>query len=841
MPFDFSKLSSENSSDTVISPRDIFTVLPNKDPKYQYPRDVQGEVWAAWFDRRTEKDLVIRMNTGGGKTVVGLIILKSCLNEGKGPAVYVAPDPYLAKQVNQEAGSLGIETTEDKSSLRFQSGKAILVTTIRTIVNGQSGFGVGQEGIQIQIGSLIIDDAHACLETTESQFTLVFEGKAHERFLELFNEDLIGQSETLAAEIVDERRGRYMQVPYWAWIDRQSAVVKLITDIGRAPKKGEKDDFGTKNREAVLFNFPLIQEALRLCRCVIGEGRVEISPRILPISVIPALANAERRMVMSATLSDDSVLVSHFDWDAKSLSNPITPQTANDIGDRMILIPQELNPTFTDENLKGLFSDFAKTRNVVVIVPSNFRAQFWTDKAALTLKAENLEAGVKRLKEGHVGLAVLVNKYDGIDLPKKACEVLVIDGLPDVRRGIDKLEEGILLGSDYILSQRIQRIEQGMGRGVRSNEDHCLVFLMGKTLTSFLYKPNAKSKFGSATRAQMTLSHKVSDDLFRGPLTALGEVAQSFFNRDKHWVAASKSALVHLKYENNQPSLMLVQKQRDAFSSAMRNDMALSIKLMNEGVNSTTDAKTKGWLMEQLAEYVHFVNPTESQVLLRSAVSINARVLRPRDGIDYKRLAPSTVKQGEKCAARLKTEFPTGNDLIVAVNGIIDKLIFLPETSEHFEQAMAEIGWFLGFETQRPEKEFGRGPDVLWEVGEMTYFVIECKNGVTSDNPINKHDCNQLNGSVVWFKELYDNTCSCLPILIHLKTEHEHAASLDESAKIMTEAKLNEFKDAVRQFAVAAAAGNFADAKNVGTILQSFKLTKGSFTQFTVEPKRPTR
>ena len=39
------------------------------------------------------------MNTGSGKTVVGLLILKSCLNEEKGPAVYVVPDSYLVKQV----------------------------------------------------------------------------------------------------------------------------------------------------------------------------------------------------------------------------------------------------------------------------------------------------------------------------------------------------------------------------------------------------------------------------------------------------------------------------------------------------------------------------------------------------------------------------------------------------------------------------------------------------------------------------------------------------------------------------------------------------------------------
>ena len=42
----------------------------------------------------------------------------------------------------------------------------------------------------------------------------------------------------------------------------------------------------------------------------------------------------------------------------------------------------------------------------------------------------DLEAGVARLKSGHVGLVVLVNKYDGIDLPREACELRVVDGVP---------------------------------------------------------------------------------------------------------------------------------------------------------------------------------------------------------------------------------------------------------------------------------------------------------------------------------------------------------------------------------------------------------------------------
>ncbi len=54
------------------------------------------------------------MNTGSGKTVVGLMILQSCLNEGKGPAIYVVPDKYLVAQVCDEAKKLGILAVTDK-------------------------------------------------------------------------------------------------------------------------------------------------------------------------------------------------------------------------------------------------------------------------------------------------------------------------------------------------------------------------------------------------------------------------------------------------------------------------------------------------------------------------------------------------------------------------------------------------------------------------------------------------------------------------------------------------------------------------------------------------------
>jgi superfamily II DNA or RNA helicase len=79
MALDFSKLSNKSVADTATEPRRIFTALPGRDAKYSRPWDVQSQVWDSWHDRRNESDLLVKMNTGGGKTVVGLIMLKSCL------------------------------------------------------------------------------------------------------------------------------------------------------------------------------------------------------------------------------------------------------------------------------------------------------------------------------------------------------------------------------------------------------------------------------------------------------------------------------------------------------------------------------------------------------------------------------------------------------------------------------------------------------------------------------------------------------------------------------------------------------------------------------------------
>jgi len=75
-----------NKGARLTRPREIYAALQGR--KWPRLRPEQNEVLETWYDRRNETDLVIKQNTGGGKTLTGLLIAQSSLHEGVGPAIY---------------------------------------------------------------------------------------------------------------------------------------------------------------------------------------------------------------------------------------------------------------------------------------------------------------------------------------------------------------------------------------------------------------------------------------------------------------------------------------------------------------------------------------------------------------------------------------------------------------------------------------------------------------------------------------------------------------------------------------------------------------------------------
>lgn len=811
---DFKKLSEKINNNQTINPSEIFMTLPSKNEKYSYLRNVQAEVLDQWFEQRTNKDSIIKMNTGSGKTTVALLILKSCLAEQSGHAAYVVPDNFLVNQVKNEAMALGIAVATSEEDSSFIMGEAILVINIQKLFNGKSVFGMRSSN-NIVLDYILIDDVHACVDDVKAQFSIKLDSKNEiaKQIFNLYKDDLKLQNEKKYLEINSgDPNSGCMSVPFWRIYDTKSELLNIFHNH--------------RNDDSIKFNYPLIGDVLEYCNCTFTRYGVEIEPYCVPISKITSFYNAKRRIFMSATLCDDSQLISVFDIDKKT--KIISPKNASDIGDRMILFPQAYNPQITDEDMKNKLKEYSSKCNVVVIVPSNYRAEFWKDVTSNIYTVSNIDYGVNKMKSQHNGLYILVNKYDGIDLPDDACRVIVLDGLPDARTALEQLNEDYLQGSVNSSKEKIQKIEQGMGRGIRSTNDYCGVIIMGASLIHILYSQNAISYFSTATKKQYEVSYYLAQNLEKKDLAEIFSTLDYCINQDKEWVKLSRESLSDVKYDTELKVEKFQYVLRKAFDKVLyEQKYSEAVKYINDLVNETNDPIYKGYLMLQESKYYQFIDPNESQKILSSAQNYNFHLLKPISGAKKVNDLKTIKTQAQQIVENYGDK--EVNYYIIEMNRVIGDLIFAPNSYKKFERAFAQLGRLLGFNASQPDNESNVGPDVMWYLGNLNYAVIECKNEAVAES-ISKGYCEQLLHSVSWFENKFATDCKCIPVMIHPSNIFDYHASPAENFKMINNEMLLKLKENLKNFCVAVSEGEaIRNVNSLSRLLSTFNLTPNRF------------
>jgi len=823
---DFNKLLAESGGSDPVEPRELYGSLPNKEAGYGYLRDVQGQVLGAWHDRRMERDLVVKVNTGGGKTIDGLVILQSYLNAGEGPALYVASNKYLVEQVRTEARRLGIATVDDPDDRRYLAGEAIAVVTADKLLNGRSVFSHKRTPkTPVPVGSVVIDDAHAALAITRTDLSLELprEHPVFGALLSLFEEDLRQQAPNDFLDVQDRSPSALARLPFWSWRSKVEQVRGLLHEH--------------RDSDALKFRWPAVQEVLHLCRVVFTDKAVSITPPCPPIRHVTGFAEAAHRVYLTATLADDGVLVTDFGATADSVRTPIAPVSAGDIGERMILAPQEINPGLDPEEIRAAIAGLADKHNVVVVVPSIRAASVWQELGAEVAVGTQVEEAVARLRAGHVGLVVLVNRYDGIDLPDDACRVLVLDRLPEAFTGEERVQSQLVSRSAGIDDRQVQRIEQGMGRGVRSNEDHCVVFLLGSRLSQLVATPSSLARFGAATRAQLELSRQVASNLDDQPLAAIMAVAQQALTRDPGWVKLARLKLASLPASAASVSDVAIARRR-AFESAADADYPAAADHLSAAVAAAGSDREKGALLEEQAAYLDQRDPECAQLVLAAARAKNNMVLRPLSGLEaYKRL-PASYNQAQRAAHTLTELYPTSAALRLGFQTVAEELSFDPDRTDEAEEALRRVGEHLGLAAERPEHETGAGPDDLWGLGGSVYWVIEAKTGRTG-NEIYKSDANQLSGSVHWFRGKYPADARAVPVMVHRARLLARDAAVTPGTKILDEDGANRLKAALQAFAAALAVNAWDNPDVVARMLMGHKLRSSDLDQYLKNVRRP--
>jgi replicative superfamily II helicase len=159
---DFSKKLSRKAVEKPTDPVKLYDTLDREADKGPL-RPAQIAVLADWFEKhQSDRDAIIKLHTGQGKTLIGLLMLQSRLNAGLGPVVYLCPNNYLVDQTREQARQFGIRTCASEGELpeEFEASRSIYVTSVQKLFNGLTKFGLNTQSTPVD--TILMDDAHGC-------------------------------------------------------------------------------------------------------------------------------------------------------------------------------------------------------------------------------------------------------------------------------------------------------------------------------------------------------------------------------------------------------------------------------------------------------------------------------------------------------------------------------------------------------------------------------------------------------------------------------------------------------------------------------------------------------
>lgn len=753
---DFQRLKAERTSPRSAHPRDIF----NRLVKPPYIRDLlpgQVEVLETWWNKRSQRDIIIKQNTGAGKTLVGILIAESTMAESPGSSVlYLCPNNHLVTQTVEKALALGIRAERYERRVgfptRFQRGEAMLVASYAALFNGRSRFGISGDERYTEVSTIILDDAHVELAALRDSFTLTVSGKSdkaqYDRLITLLTPTFTrtGRNGTLA-DILEGKEYSILEVPYWEW----TTLTDHITEILRSLDS---------------FEWPFLRDNLNNCHCFIGRNSVSIVPIFPTVDLLPSFTNASRRVYMSATLADDSALVATFGLSHDVVTNAITSKSLASIGERMILVPG-FNNGLADSQLRKTIAELAtdlsdQALGVVFLTPSASALEEWnTVVPRRPDNSEDVEVAIRNLQTGidRTPLA-LANRYDGIDLAHDACRLLIMDGLPQGRNAYESYRAAILLDSGESTASMAQRIEQGLGRGSRGGGDWCAVLVVGDDIVEWISRRANWRYMTASTRAQIAIGEQTS-----GELKAMGDLKTAIrqcVSRDQAWVEFHQEQLVdRIEAEetavNSDSPMILERKAFEAFRKG--NPQHASHILEEAGQSSSTLSETyKAWFLQMAGRYAWASGDEKrAMALQRNAFVLNRNLpFPPTSEATYVAISGPTADQANGILQNI--------DLYNRPQAYVPKLVAAlrplcdPSTSyRKYEAGLAELGTALGFVSERPDS--GRrprnGPDVIWLAPNLEAFIIEAKNEKGDAGYLSRDDHGQLLQAAEWFKTNY--------------------------------------------------------------------------------------
>ena len=801
---DFSKRIKNGTQVKKINPIEIYNSLDRASVTGPL-RPVQANVLQEWFsESRAKRDLIIKLHTGAGKTLVGLLIAMSYINSNEGPSIYICPNIYLMQQACADAQKFGVPFCIVNKSNEipddFIQGKSVLITYVQKVFNGLSIFGTGNRSINA--GCIILDDSHACIESMLGSCTiqLLHENQAYGKLLTLFHEELEDQGKGTLQDLLNNRSNALMPIPYWAWQSKMSEVTRIIAE--------QVEDNHVK------FAWPIIRDQLDDCIAFISNNKIEIRPLCMPIEQYGIFNNAHHRILMSATTQEDTFFIKGLGLSIEAVASPLVDRNYRWAGEKMILIPAAICEHANADDLIDRVIAPPHDFGIAVLTPSFDKARRYTARGAKLINNPEAPNTMYQLLKKHIEAPknqtiVFANRYDGIDLPDDTCRVLIIDSVPYYDSLSDRYEELCRSESEIIRIKTAQKIEQGLGRSVRGEKDYCVVLIIGSDLIKYLRSSTNRSLFSPQTQKQIEIGFDIVDMAKEDgvPQEAEAEIRLLFstinqcLNRDEGWKLYYSSRMDEISQPDKDKAVLysVLEKERNAYEELLVRNYDAAAKLIQEIVDISSDTNEKGWYLQEKARLLYHISHQESNSVQVSAFKKNTHLLKPQSGIVYNKIKyPLNYSRNTKIIQKL-CEMASYDEVSIYLEDILQNMSFGVD-AEKAENAFFLIGQLLGFESQRPDKEIRKGPDVLWCISDNKYVLIELKTEVNQSRlTISKSEAGQIEEHCAWFEAEYGSANS-VPILVIPTSKLANDAYFSHSVKVLTSEKLQKLKIQIRDF-----------------------------------------
>lgn len=748
--FDFSGVGNKQPTSTSVHPIDIFRSSTVTDQNVNDLWLGQGDALREWHKERHMDDIAVVLNTGAGKTLVGLLIAQSLVNETQRQVLYSCSSIQLVEQTAAKARGYGIDVAtyhggQFVNEDAYYRATAPCVTTYQALFNGKTRFRNND------VSAVIFDDAHTADNILRDQFSLHIARaslpETYNELVALFNEyhRATGRASSYS-EVASGKSSRLFLIPPFQVHSNAQEIRRILAE---APLAQNLD---------TMFAWDHIIDHEDLCCWLVSSSEITVTPATVPVSTLPYFRKGIRRVYLSATLSAPDAFARVFGRVPKKVVAP--PTTAGEC-ERMILIPSMLPHVEANQDTAAT-AEVIRDEKAFILVPSYARSELWKDVVSPP-PSDKVTEHLDAFREAHPPEKLLLTaRYDGIDLPGDTCRVMVIDDLPAGSGPLERFQRDSLNMDNSTRSTIASRIVQSFGRISRGMTDHGVVLLTGEELVNWIRIPRNRSLLPQFLQNQLALGEEISE--LAGTAERLGAAMKGCLERQSGWTAK------YSDYMRNSPS------PANGLDSKIARDVALAEAsfgelLWNRDFYKAADVLAKiqeqavqfsqftgAWLTMWWGYAVEMAGDTESAYnLYRRAHTLNSNI--PRLANQQGTFAERVPQQVVNLAGQLQVNASQGMTLRVPQR-LEQELFHLNGSGSvnQTEEALRCLGQYLGLESTRPEKEHGTGPDVLWRSNDDFAVVMEVKTDKQESSRYTKNDLGQLRDHIQWVSDRHGVT-----------------------------------------------------------------------------------